>query len=809
MDAAAKRESDLKSLTDYFKGISKSEIESTYDQSNRDSRLTYENLIRLYPRFDPKRAENIKRIKEIVPLLTDDQIQNALDENDGDVNKAINQLVAQSYKSPQMSQYRPSYRPQQQQGNQRFQPPPPPNIFPQQQQNNNVFKPTKSIMIINEQKDKLKKENEEIAKKLAEMEKENERLKNENGDHVKIQEERMKEIENLRSEKNKKDKEVEELRQKTLALEACAISNEKDKNGMVKMAEKLQAENDHNLLLLKEKDEEKRKIEEESKEREKLLEEKFNKSNTEKENEIQKLNDEKKILMEKQLQIEKEMAEIEERNRIMAEEKNELLKRISEQKNEENKEEEKEEENNNDSILRSENNDESEKVKTLPNPFGIQIEYTCENRSIISKFGNISNFGLSGKETIALVSLSDMTVCETIPLFSFIKKDEIEKVNDDVINNEVTFKVPFDGMFDVRIAEDKKHIKSPLSVSENVIIDDIEIFGEYNPETKKITAKINKKNIKSGITLSQKSTIGLYIFNRIDHRSFYDQKPLNVILRSENEEDGKINDDLKLCDDVEFDVKYDGFYDLRIFDSNVNWLGLSMGHPVAKSAAILVGPDMFISIEPEFTESYTVKLQWDNSLSTVGDWIGLYSHSNNSNTKNIISYKKIEKIHLNSEKVGMMSFDIPRIPDVYEFRYFFAKSTTGLFQGNVGYFCSGYSDSFKVKKMDRMSAKLEGQILIVNYCCPSVNPAEANVVAICKRGDDVTGCDDVTAPMTVVGSMGCNRAAKNEGVNRGQVSIDLQKQEYRGASQEERGRWVIKYVDARGNDVVVIPFPLN
>ena len=212
-----------------------------------------------------------------------------------------------------------------------------------------------------------------------------------------------------------------------------------------------------------------------------------------------------------------------------------------------------------------------------------------------------------------------------------------------------------------------------------------------------------------------------------------------------------------------------------------------------------MGPEKPLDIEPDFDETYTVKVYWDNTASSSGDWIGIYSCSSHSN-KAYLTYKKIEKADIGEEnRRAVFTFDIPRKPGMYEFRYFFYSSTTGPLQGNYGFFCSGYStEPLRVRRTDKVTAKREGQILIVSYCCPSVNPAERNTVAVYRSE---------AQDAKVVGSIECNKAEKDAGPNRGQVSIDLQKPEYRCASEEERAAWFIRYLDARGNTVASAPFP--
>lgn len=855
-------QNDLNSLYEQFKDVDNNIIFSIYEQTNRNIENTRNQLMAMFPRYGPQRTRAFAMVKAVLPGVPDEEIHKKLDETGNDANRAINFLASSSsYIAPpkrkpaqtQAPQYTNVYRPNQapvqvpqqppmEQQRPNFPPPPnvvvvpqpaQPQIQPQPKFGQVTFNPTKSFIMLKEQKSVLKKDTEALSKEAAEKRAELAKL----GQELEKKKAESGDIAALQAEKLRKEQEIQAINQKWAEAEEKARANEEAQKYLIESNKKLKEEVEQKNKLeeelkrkskeSEEKDIEIKKMEEEFKAKERQLQEESAKSNDAKEAELKTKEAELERLREGMLAFEAQ-------KRKSEEEKEALQRQIEELREKDSVTLTLDSESLNLPVVIGGDDGDSDKDNGTvdgaerTNVFNIMLSYNAPERSIEARFSVKDEFGLCGKETIALVSLSDMSISEAIRLDKIEEEPkEADNNNDDddnfgenLVNDEeeddkvcdkdakcykIAFRVPYDGMFDVRIAQNNLHATNPLSTSEPIIVSDLEVVGEYDKENKKIVANVYKKNANSGITLSKDAKICLYIFNREDNRSWHASSNLTLLNDDGNgngEECVTSANNNKLCETVEFPVTYDGYYELRVFDSQVKWLGFSQGHAIAKSKDVLVGPDMPLHITADVEDTYTMKVQWDSTLSGVNDWIGLYNHSLRSNSKEIIKYEYVKDSDIKAEDHSAeFTFDIPRTPGKYEFRYFFCNSGKSANHPKCfgpGYFCSGYSESFTVRKADRIKAELSGKIVIVDYFCPSVDPTGSNRVEVYNSAEQGA---------KKVGTVECNRKPKNEGPNRGQVSIDLQKQEYSGASEEEKEQWVIKYVDANGNVIATTPFP--
>lgn len=266
-----------------------------------------------------------------------------------------------------------------------------------------------------------------------------------------------------------------------------------------------------------------------------------------------------------------------------------------------------------------------------------------------------------------------------------------------------------------------------------------------------------------GYSPGKEDTVGVYVYNRELNKSFYSSK--------------KVSECLPACT-CSFTVWYDGFYEFRYFAEPLKWIsGTPDMTPLCRSERILVGSE--VSMDATVSKD-SVHVQWDNSTSVAGDWIGLYGTSTRSNRK-YVEYQYVEPVHLETPLAGM-DFRLPFGGGSFEFRYFRAASTSKL----SGYFCSGYSNPFQVRcKSGEFSYFQNGMILHVFFAFLSVQPSPKDRIEIEVQG-------------TVIGTVTCGKYKERlEKKNAGIVSVDLQKRCYMDRKSTCK-EWTIRFVSGDG-----------
>lgn len=258
-----------------------------------------------------------------------------------------------------------------------------------------------------------------------------------------------------------------------------------------------------------------------------------------------------------------------------------------------------------------------------------------------------------------------------------------------------------------------------------------------------------------GYSPGENDIIGLYVYNRELNKSFYSTAKVAKCLPASTHS---------------FTVWYDGFYELRYFAG-------ASAEPVCRSERIIVGDE--VTLRATVGED-TVHVQWDNKTSAQGDWIGLYGTAERSNKK-YTQYQYVEPVHLETPLAGM-DFRLPYEAGTYEFRYFRRASTSML----SGYFCSGYSNLFKVRHTGaEFSYFQNGKILVVFFMFPAERPTAKDRIEISDRG-------------TAIGKAFCGKyderlSKKNAGI----VPIDLQQKSY-ALHKTTCKEWKMTFVTGEG-----------
>lgn len=268
---------------------------------------------------------------------------------------------------------------------------------------------------------------------------------------------------------------------------------------------------------------------------------------------------------------------------------------------------------------------------------------------------------------------------------------------------------------------------------------------------------------------SDKDTVTLIIYNRVDSRSFQACK------------DVKTQTAGNTC---EFELQHRGYYEVRYHDCGIRWLNSENRPPVARSAPFLYGPPAPLGVEDRPAENQIRATCLNKSDTSEHDVVALYRADERSNSK-YIDHKRVGRA---CKDDSLILFDRPRESGAYELRYFYASSWAVAYVGvlSKSYFCSGRSDRIVVNNENSITLSLDeaNDVLTVSYHCQGVEPSAKDWIGIFESADDKAA---------YVKYQYC--APKDKSVNSGSNEFKLSEKCYVG---KNRAEWEIRYI--KNND---------
>lgn len=297
--------------------------------------------------------------------------------------------------------------------------------------------------------------------------------------------------------------------------------------------------------------------------------------------------------------------------------------------------------------------------------------------------------------------------------------------------------------------------------------------GVYNRETKCVDVTWDPLPGRS----SENDSITLCIYNREFDGSYYS------VFHVKNCPPGKAS--------CSISAPQKGFCELRYFEIQAYW-SMKNCH-VSRSDRILIGEE--VKLIGEVNEnSGMVNVLWEElpaSSKGASDWIGLYNVEEQSNGKfKVWNYASKGKSEIrNGREYKILSFNRPREPGTYEFRFFFGCAT-----GTFGKFCSGYSNQIGIANESILAVEVSGdeKSFYVKYCCPSSEPTNKDYIGIYKS----PGSEEC------LGRENCLDKGRNKVLNSGSVLFEGLLGKY---TTKERENWEIRFI-SMSKVVAKIPF---
>jgi len=207
-------------------------------------------------------------------------------------------------------------------------------------------------------------------------------------------------------------------------------------------------------------------------------------------------------------------------------------------------------------------------------------------------------------------------------------------------------------------------------------------------------------NIPEDEEVNAKDWIGLFIHDR-EHSNKYES---SVYL--EGKRNGKLT----------FSAPGNGYFDLRFYQKNGR-------EEKSRSEPFLVGPMMEVKAERENRRK--INVTWNRDLEEDGDWIGIYEKSTLSNAR-FIQQLSVSSANNN----GVLTFDSPRKPGMYEIRYFFSSKRHG-----TGYAYSGKTE-IEIPDEDGMYIMTTHPVLKVHWQVFSCQPSKKAWIGLFESSDE-------------------------------------------------------------------------